>query len=52
MNAPDGDHSLAVFVFLFVNIYVRTRHILNGCDIAATSAHNPRHHRGWDRKFL
>lgn len=49
---PYGNHPLPIFVLLFININVSSCHILDGCDIAASPTHDPRHNRGWYRQFL
>ncbi len=49
---PYGDHPLPVLVLLFVYVNVSSRHVLDGCDVAASSAHDPRHNRGRNRQFL
>lgn len=49
---PYGDHPLPVLVLLFVYINVRSCHILDGCDVAASPAHDPRHDRGRNRQLL
>lgn len=49
---PYGDHPLPVLVLLFVYVNVSSRHVLDGCDVAASSAHDPRHDRGWHRQLL
>lgn len=43
---PYGDHPLPVLVLLFVHVNVSSCHVLDGCDVAAPSAHDPRHDRG------
>lgn len=49
---PDCDHSFSILVLLFVHVNVCACNVLDGRNVAATSTHNPRHHRGRDRKLL
>lgn len=49
---PYGDHPLPVLVLLFVYINVSSRYILDSCDVAASSAHDPGHDGGWHRQLL
>lgn len=49
---PYGDHPLSVLVLLFVHVNVSSCHVLDGGDVAASSAHDTRHNGGWHRKFL
>lgn len=49
---PDSNHSLPILVLLFVHVNMSSCHVLNGRDVATSSAHDPRHNRGWHRQLL
>lgn len=49
---PYGDHSLSIFVLLFVHINVSSSHVLDSCNVATSSTHDPRHNRSWHRQLL